>query len=76
MKHIKVILFDEIKRTIVEHDNFPDGEILLHSSNDEGFIDILLEVDELILDQKIYRITARRFSLDKIALYINIKPLD
>ncbi|MCR4434844.1 MAG: hypothetical protein QHH06_04840 [Clostridiales bacterium] len=74
MRHIKVILFDETEKSIIDDENFPNGEFHLHSPNDEGIIDILLKVNEIILDDKVYQISSRRFSLDKVALYINVKP--
>jgi hypothetical protein len=72
MKHISVVLYDVELKSIIEHECMPEGELILSSGGNEGFIDILMGVEEISLELKIFNIVSRRFSIDKNRLIINV----
>lgn len=76
MKHIKVVLYDEEIKSIIEHDSIPDGELVFNGSNDVMFLEIFLRVDELMLGSSTYTVVSRRFSIDREKLIINVIAKD
>jgi hypothetical protein len=73
VKHISVILFDDETKSIIEHESMPEGELLLNSVVHDGLIEILLEVNEIALEDKVYAIISRRFLMDKFRLVLVVK---
>lgn len=73
MKHIAVELFDNETKRFIEHESMPDGEFLLGAMGNDGLIHILLEVNEIALEDKVYTILSRRFSIDKLRLILTVK---
>lgn len=73
MKHISVVLYDVELKSLIEHECLPEGELLLSPWGNEGLIDILLNVNEISLEMKIFHIISRRFSIDKHKLILNVK---
>jgi hypothetical protein len=73
MRHLRVILYDEETKSILEHDSIPDGEIELSGINDALFVDVFLKVDELMLGSSTYKVISRRFSFDGVKLIISVR---
>ena len=73
MRHLRVILYDEEEKSIVEHDSIPEGELELSGINDAVFVEIFMRVDELMLGSTTYKIMSRRFSFDGVKLIINVR---
>ena len=72
MKHIKVILYDEEEKSIIEYESAPDG-VLVFSDNDAMFIEVFLRVDELMVGSSTYKVNSRRFSIDNAKLILNVR---
>jgi hypothetical protein len=70
MKHLRVILYDEESKSIIEHECIPDGELEL---NDMVFAEVYLRVDELMVGSSTYKIMSRRFSIEGTKLIINVR---
>ena len=73
MKHLRVILYDEEAKSILEHESIPDGEIELSGFNDTSFVDVFLRVDELMVGSSTYKIMSRRFAFEGAKLIINVR---
>lgn len=73
MRHIRVVLYDEETKSIIEHESMPEGEFSFHSAGNEGLIDIFLGVNELALEDKIYTVLSRRFSIDQLKMIITVR---
>ena len=74
MKHLKVILYDEDTKTIIDHECIPDGEwVFSGGGNDTIFAEIFLRVDELIIGSSHYKIVSRHFAIDGAKLIIGVR---
>ena len=73
MKHISVVLYDVELKSLIEHECMPEGELLLSPWGNEVLIDMLLSVNEISLELKIYNVISRRFSIDRHRLILNVK---
>jgi hypothetical protein len=78
MKHnISIVFKDNLTHNFIEHEDFNDNyELVLNSLDDEGTIDILLKVNEIILDDEVFKILSRRFSVIKRKLYITVEKIN
>ncbi len=74
--NVNVVFIDKNTHEFIEHDAFSDGELSLRPVEDEGVIDILLKVNEIMLDDHVYLINSRRYSIDKRKLYIVVERIN
>lgn len=71
--NVNVVFIDKNTHEFIDHDSFVDGEISLRPVEDEGVIDILLRINEIMLDDNVYMVSSRRYSIDRRKLYIVVE---
>lgn len=75
MYDLSVIFFLENSDCLVHPEKFPNSRLVLNKTEDAAYINLLLHIDKVSINNNSYEIIDREFSVDSTSLFLVVKEI-